>query len=83
MINTILTHDMSMQHCFEPVDQGRQYRRVIAARLATQDTVVAHASEYISCQLYAVADLLQACARDAQTAAFSGSSQVWHKAKPP
>lgn len=64
------------QHCFEPADQGRQYRRMVAARLATQDSVVAHASEYIGRQLCAVADLLQSCARNAQTTAFPGASRV-------
>lgn len=70
------TNSHALQHCFEPADQGRQYRRVVAARLATQASVVVHASEYISCQLCAVADLLQGCARDARTTAFPSGSQV-------
>lgn len=35
-----------------------------------------HASEYIGCQLSAVADLLQSCAHDAQSSAFPGGFQV-------
>lgn len=64
------------QHCFEPSDGGSQYRRVVAARLASRDDIVVHASEYAGRRLRDAARLLLDCARDVRLGASPTGPEV-------
>jgi len=64
------------QHCFEPSDGGSQYRRVVAARLASRDDIVVHASEYAGRRLRDAARLLLDCARDVRLGASHTCPEV-------